>query len=79
MFCEIGHLTNKCRLSYLAKSTYIIKANKYISSSTGPKWTDCIIDKIFKNIEVVKFITTALKSILILVKLLSLVAKCCKM
>ena len=27
------------------------------------QWTDCIIDKIFKNIEIVKFITTALKSI----------------
>ena len=39
----------------------------------------CIIDKIFKNIELVKFITTALKSVLNLVKLESLVAKCCKM
>ena len=43
------------------------------------QWTDCIIDKIFKNIEIVKFITTALNSILNLVKLQSLVAKCCKM
>ena len=43
------------------------------------QWTDCIIDKIFKNIEIVKFITTALKSILKLVKLQSLVAKSCKM
>ena len=43
------------------------------------KWTHCIIDKIFKNIEIVKFITTALKSILKLVKLQSLVAKSCKM
>ena len=33
----------------------------------------------FKNIELVKFITTALKSVLNLVKLQSLVAKCCKM
>ena len=40
---------------------------------------DCIIDKIFKNIEIVKFITTALKSVLKLVKLPSLVTKCCKM
>ena len=38
-----------------------------------------IIDRIFKNIEIVKFITTALKSVLKLVKLQSLVAKCCKM
>ena len=37
------------------------------------KWTDCITDKIFKNIEIVKSITTALKSILNLVKLQSLV------
>ena len=43
------------------------------------QWTDCIIDKIFKNVEIVKFITTALKSVLKLVKLQSLVAKCCKM
>ena len=42
------------------------------------KWTDCIIDKIFENIRIVKFITTALKSVLKLVKLPSLVAKCCK-
>ena len=40
--------------------------------------TDCIIDNIFKNIEIVKFITTVLKSVLNLVKLQSLVAKCCK-
>ena len=44
-----------------------------------PQWTDCIIDTIFKNIKKVKIITTALKSILNLVKLQSLVAKCCKM
>ena len=40
------------------------------------KWTDCIIDKIFKNIQIVKFITPALKSILNLVKWQTLVAKC---
>ncbi len=38
-----------------------------------------IMDKIFKNFEIVKFITTALKSILKLVKLQSLVVKCYKM
>ena len=43
------------------------------------KWTDCIMDRILKKVEVGKFITTALKSILKLVKLQSLVAKCCKM
>ena len=43
------------------------------------QWTDCIIDTIFKNIKIVKIITTSLKSILNLVKLQSLVAKCCKM
>ena len=43
------------------------------------QWTDCIIDKVLKNIEIVNFIATALKSILKLVKLKSLVAKCCKM
>ena len=42
------------------------------------QWTDCIIDKIFKNIEIVKFIVTALISILNLVKWQSLVAKCSK-
>ena len=50
-----------------------------MKKSNEPKWTDCIIDKIFKNIETVKFIITALKSILNLVKLQSLVAKCSKM
>ena len=43
------------------------------------EWTDCIMDRILKKVEVGKFITTALKSILKLVKLQSLVAKCCKM
>ena len=41
--------------------------------------TDCIMGKILKKIELGKFITTALKSILKLVKLQSLVAKRCKM
>ena len=43
------------------------------------QWTDCIIDKIFENIRIVNFITTALKSVLNLVKLQSLVAKYGKM
>ena len=42
-------------------------------------WTDCLIDKIFKKFKIVQFIITALKSIPKLVKLQSLVAKCCKM
>ena len=42
-------------------------------------WTDCIMDRILKKVEMGKFITTALKSILKLVKLKSLVAKLCKM
>ena len=41
--------------------------------------TNCIIHKIFKNIEIVKFNTITLKSILKSVKLPRLVAKCCKM
>ena len=43
------------------------------------EWTDCIMDRILKKVEVGKFITTALKSILKLVKLQSLDPKCCKM
>ena len=43
------------------------------------KWTDCIADKILKNVEIGKFITTALKSILNVVKSQSFVAKRCKM
>ena len=43
------------------------------------EWTDCIVDKILKKVEIGKFITTALKSILKLVKLQSFVAKHCKM
>ena len=37
------------------------------------------MDRILKKVEMGKFTTTALKSILKLVKLQSLVAKCCKM
>ena len=51
----------------------------HMGSLFNVEWTDCIIDKIFKNIEIVKFISTALKNVLELVKLQSLVAKCCKM
>ena len=43
------------------------------------QWTDCIMNRILKKVEVGKLITTALKSILKLVKLQNLVAKCCKM
>ena len=43
------------------------------------QWTDCIMGKILKKVEIGKFITTALQSILKLVKLKSLVAKRCKM
>ena len=43
------------------------------------QWTGCIMDKILKKVEMEEFITTALKSILKLVKLQSLVAKRCKM
>ena len=44
-----------------------------------PQWTDCIMGKILKKVEIGKFITTALKNILKLVKLKSLLAKRCKM
>ena len=47
--------------------------------SQGEEWTDCIMGKILKKVEIGKFITTALKSILKLVKLKSLVVKRCKM
>ena len=50
-----------------------------LTESSERQWTDCIIDKIFKNIEIVKFITIALKNVIKLVKLQSLVAKCCIM
>ena len=43
------------------------------------EWTDCIMDRILKKVEMGKFITTALKSILKLVELRSLLSKCCKM
>ena len=48
-------------------------------SGSGDEWTDCIMGKILKKVEIGKFITTALKSILKLVKLKSLVAKRYKM
>ena len=40
---------------------------------------DCVIDKIFQNLEIVQFIAIALKSILKFVEMQSLGAKCCKM
>ena len=40
---------------------------------------DCIMDRILKKVKMGKFITAVLKSIQKLVKLQSLVAKCCKM
>ena len=45
------------------------------SSYVSAEWADCIMGKILKKVEIGKFITTALKSILKLVKLQSLVAK----
>ena len=63
----------------MAKYTEELLAKTSPLQAYSLQWTDCIIDKIFKNIEIVKFITTALKSALKLVKLQSLVVKCCKM
>ena len=69
-----------CWISYAPR----IKPNLHIDNTGWVKkwcpfkWTNSIIDKILKKVEIVKFITTALKSILKLVKLQSLVAKCCK-
>jgi hypothetical protein len=42
------------------------------------QWTDCIIDKIFKNLEIVQFIATALKNIPKLVEMQSLGANVVK-
>ena len=53
-------------------------ARIYLPHNEG-QLTDCIVGKILKKVEIGKFITTALKSILKLVKLQSLVAKRCKM
>ena len=50
---------------------------KYVLKSW--QWADCIMGKILKKVEIGIFITTALKGILKLVKLQSLVAKRCKM
>ena len=60
-------------------SSYSETLNDRESYKCNFEWTDCIMDRILKKVEVGKFITTALKSILKLVKLQSLVAKCCKM
>ena len=43
------------------------------------EWTNCIVDKILKKVEIGKLITTALKGIPKLVKLQSFGAKRCKM
>ena len=58
--------------------TKFVRKNPHFDFHAG-QWTDCIIEKIFKNFEIVKFITMALKGILNIVKLQSLTVKCCKM
>ena len=59
--------------------TWYVKHFSKISIVKAVQWTDCIMDRILQKVEVGKFITIALKSIPKLVKLQSLVAKCCKM
>ena len=71
-----GKRLNKNKYIYVNDTTLTTKHPKQFESL---QWTDCIIEKIFENIRIVKFITTALKSVLKLVKLQSLVAKYCKM
>ena len=39
---------------------FILYFTTFWNKTFNAQWTDCIIDKIFKNIEIVKFITTAL-------------------
>ena len=59
-----------------------LKSREKRVANTIPKamqWTDRIVDKILKKVEIRKFIITAFKSIQKLVKLQSLVAKRCKM
>ena len=64
----------------MGKKTEAIKGEMIKKfENTSLQWTDCIMGKILKKVEIGKFITTALKSILKLVKLQSLVAKRCKM
>ena len=53
--------------------------SRFAQTRLLPQWTDCIMGKILKKVEVGKFITTAFKNILKLVKLQSLVAKRSKM
>ena len=59
--------------------TYFDETNMPDLHQASRQRTDCIMDRILKKVEVGKFITTALKSILKLVKLQSLAASCCKM
>ena len=64
----------------MGKKTEAIKGEMIKKfENTSLQWTDCIMGKILKKVEIGKFITTALKSILKLVKLQCLVAKRCKM
>ena len=59
--------------------SYLLMETTLFVTKPGCEWTDCIVDKILKKVEIGEFITTALKSILKLVKLQSFVAKRCKM
>ena len=74
----------KCKFSsvytpYKATISKEMNNDNDLNLHSMTKWTDCIMGKILKKVEIGKFITTALKSILNLVKLQSLVAKRCKM
>ena len=68
-----------CPLGRVSSPFHGIVTNRKVTRVRTFEWTDCIMDRILKKVEVGKFITTALKSILKLVELQSLVAKCCKM
>ena len=71
MCCLINHM-----FSELFMSTALCMVEV---QTVHVEWTDCIVDKILKKVEIGKFITTALKSIQKLVKLQIFVAKRCKM
>ena len=78
ILCHASEMRIKLMISE-GKGACSVSSDDYTSKHSSYNWTDCIMGKILKKVEMGKFITTALKSILKLVKLQSLVAKRCKM
>ena len=58
---KIDNLQQVCGVLAVDKSTVVLHISE---DGCETRWTDCIVDKILKKVEIGKLIATALKSIL---------------